>query len=101
MKIPLEFYNHIRDTVRVSDIVRQRLVLARKGGEYLGICPFHDENDLRNFVKLIENVSLLSDLPWFEITHELDHEVLVGLVLPCVVLVAGYVSMVKVGVSRY
>ena len=56
MKIPLEFYNHIRDTIRVSDIVRQRLVLNRKGGEYSGICPFHDEktpsftvNDAKKF----------------------------------------------------
>jgi len=56
MKIPLEFYNHIRDTIRVSDIVRQRLVLTRKGGEYSGICPFHDEktpsftvNDAKKF----------------------------------------------------
>lgn len=43
MRIPLEFYNHIRDSVRVSDIVRQRLVLTKKGGEYLGVCPFHQE----------------------------------------------------------
>ena len=56
MKIPLEFYNHLRDHVRVSDVVRQRLVLTRKGVEYLGICPFHDEktpsftvNDAKKF----------------------------------------------------
>ena len=56
MRIPLEFYNHLRDTIRISDIVKQRLVLARKGNEYLGICPFHDEktpsftvNDVKRF----------------------------------------------------
>lgn len=56
MRIPLEFYNHLRNSVRVSDIVRQRLVLTRKGNEYLGICPFHDEktpsftvNDAKRF----------------------------------------------------
>ena len=43
MRIPLEFYNQIRDSVRVSDIVRQRIVLTKKGSEYLGICPFHNE----------------------------------------------------------
>lgn len=56
MRIPLEFYNYLRDTIRISDIVKQRLVLARKGNEYLGICPFHDEktpsftvNDVKRF----------------------------------------------------
>lgn len=56
MRITLEFYNHIRDNVRVSDIVRQRLVLTKKGGEYLGVCPFHNEktpsftvNDAKRF----------------------------------------------------
>lgn len=43
MRIPLEFYSHIRDTVRVSDVVRLRLILTKKGGEYLGVCPFHSE----------------------------------------------------------
>jgi DNA primase len=43
MRIPLEFYNHLRDSVRVSDIVRQKIVLTKKGGEYLGVCPFHQE----------------------------------------------------------
>ncbi len=56
MRIPLEFYNHLRNTIRISDVVRQRLVLTRKGNEYLGICPFHDEktpsftvNDVKRF----------------------------------------------------
>ncbi|MEM6338321.1 MAG: DNA primase, partial [Pseudomonadota bacterium] len=43
MRIPLEFYNHLRNTIRISDVVRQRLVLTRKGNEHLGLCPFHDE----------------------------------------------------------
>jgi DNA primase len=56
MRIPLEFYNHLRNIVPISDIVRQRLVLVKKGNEYLGICPFHDEktpsftvNDVKRF----------------------------------------------------
>ena len=43
MKIPLTFYNQIRDAIRVSDIVRQKIILTKKGAEYLGICPFHNE----------------------------------------------------------
>lgn len=56
MKLPLEFYNHLRDAVRISDIVRLRILLTKKGNEYLGVCPFHDEktpsftvNDIKKF----------------------------------------------------
>ena len=43
MRIPLEFYNHLRNAIRISDVIRQHLVLTRKGNEHLGLCPFHDE----------------------------------------------------------
>ncbi|PCJ27331.1 MAG: DNA primase [Rickettsiales bacterium] len=56
MQISLEFYNHLRELVPVSEIVRKRLLLTRKGKEYLGICPFHNEktpsftvNDIKRF----------------------------------------------------
>jgi len=56
MRLPLEFYNHLRSAIRISDIVRLRILLTRKGNEYLGVCPFHDEktpsftvNDVKRF----------------------------------------------------
>ena len=56
MRLPLEFYNHLRNAVRISDIVRLRILLTKKGNEYLGVCPFHDEktpsftvNDVKRF----------------------------------------------------
>lgn len=56
MIIPLEFYNHLRQQLRVSEIVRQKVLLQRKGNEYLGLCPFHMEktpsftvNDAKGF----------------------------------------------------
>ena len=56
MRIPLEFYNQLREAIRASDVVRQRVVLTKKGGEYLGRCPFHEEktpsftvNDAKRF----------------------------------------------------
>ncbi len=56
MRIPLEFYNQLREAIRTSDVVRQRVVLTKKGGEYLGRCPFHEEktpsftvNDAKRF----------------------------------------------------
>ncbi|RTK93354.1 MAG: DNA primase [Rickettsiales bacterium] len=43
MKLSTEFYNHLRDYVSVSEIVRQKIILTKKMGEYVGICPFHNE----------------------------------------------------------
>ena len=56
MIIPLEFYNHLRQQIRISEIIRQKTFLTKKGNEYLGICPFHAEktpsftvNDIKKF----------------------------------------------------
>lgn len=43
MKIPLEFYEILRDRINLSDIVRQKVVLTKKSGNYVGLCPFHVE----------------------------------------------------------
>lgn len=37
------FYDRIRDSVNVSDYVRTKVNLTRKGMEYTGLCPFHSE----------------------------------------------------------
>lgn len=56
MIIPLEFYNHVRQQIRPSEIIRQKISLVRKGNEYSGLCPFHLEktpsftiNDAKGF----------------------------------------------------
>lgn len=43
MYIPYSFFEQLRDKVTVSDVVRQKINLTRKGQEYLGLCPFHNE----------------------------------------------------------
>ena len=43
MRLSLAFYNQLKDSIRISDIVRQKVNLTKKGHEYLGICPFHNE----------------------------------------------------------
>lgn len=50
------FFDKIRENVNVSDVVRQKVSLTKKGGEYLGLCPFHNEktpsftvNDFKRF----------------------------------------------------
>lgn len=37
------FYENIRAILNVSTIVKQKVTLIKRGGEYVGICPFHSE----------------------------------------------------------
>jgi len=37
------FYDKIRSNIRVSDVVKTKVNLTRKGQEFLGLCPFHGE----------------------------------------------------------
>ena len=43
MRIPLEFYEVLRNRINISDVIRQKISLTRKSGEYIGLCPFHQE----------------------------------------------------------
>lgn len=38
-----EFVSTLRQTVRLSDVVRSHLKLQRRGREFVGLCPFHNE----------------------------------------------------------
>jgi DNA primase len=51
-----KFYEEIRSKCRVSEIIGRTISLAKKGSEYLGLCPFHNEkspsftiNDIKEF----------------------------------------------------
>lgn len=76
MKIPLEFYEILRNRINLSDIVRQKVALTKKSGLYVGLCPFHLEktpsftvNDTKRFyhcfgcassgdvIKFVSNIS--------------------------------------------
>lgn len=43
MAFPPRFLDDIRDRVGLADVVGRRVKLVRKGREYLGLCPFHNE----------------------------------------------------------
>lgn len=54
--IPTNFYEKLRLRVNVSDVVRKKVMLSRRGNEYNGLCPFHSEktpsftvNDAKHF----------------------------------------------------
>lgn len=79
MKVTPEFYELLRNRINISDVVRQKVVLTRKSGNYVGLCPFHQEktpsftvNDSKRFfycfgckasgdvIKFVSNTSGLS-----------------------------------------
>ena len=42
-KIPQNTIDRIRDQADIVDIISQEVKLKRKGVNYFGVCPFHDE----------------------------------------------------------
>lgn len=38
-----KFLDELRDRLSIADVVAQKVKLTRKGREYLGLCPFHNE----------------------------------------------------------
>lgn len=79
MRIPLEFYEVLRNRINISDVIRQKVSLTKKAGNYLGLCPFHVEktpsftvNDAKRFfycfgcsahgdlIKFVSNINGLS-----------------------------------------
>ena len=43
MPIPSQFLDELRERLALSEIVGRRIKLQRRGREYLGLCPFHNE----------------------------------------------------------
>jgi len=79
MRVTPEFYELLRNRINISDVVRQKVTLTRKSGNYVGLCPFHQEktpsftvNDSKRFfycfgckasgdvIKFTSNISGLS-----------------------------------------
>lgn len=45
MRISQEEINHIRSSVDIVDIVMRYIPLTKKGKNYFGVCPFHEDGD--------------------------------------------------------
>ncbi len=50
------FFDKLRDNISISDIIKQKVNLTKRGPEYTGLCPFHSEkspsftvNDVKKF----------------------------------------------------
>jgi DNA primase len=50
------FFDKLRDNIVISDIIKQKVTLTKRGQEYTGLCPFHSEkspsftvNDIKKF----------------------------------------------------
>lgn len=42
-RIPEEFINEVRNSVNIVDVISQYVSLTKKGKDYTGLCPFHQE----------------------------------------------------------
>ncbi|MBD5429309.1 DNA primase [Lactobacillus sp.] len=42
-RIPENFINEVRNSVNIVDVVSQYVSLEKKGKDYIGLCPFHQE----------------------------------------------------------
>lgn len=42
-RIPEEFINEVRSNVNIVDVISQYVSLEKKGKDYIGLCPFHQE----------------------------------------------------------
>jgi DNA primase len=45
MSIPKSFIDQVLDQTDIVDVIGRRLPLNKKGSNYWGICPFHDDHD--------------------------------------------------------
>lgn len=57
-RIPDEFINEVRNSVNIVDVISQYVTLTKKGKDYTGLCPFHQEktpsftvNEAKQFFK--------------------------------------------------
>lgn len=42
-RIPEDFINEVRNSVNIADVISQYVSLEKKGKDYIGLCPFHQE----------------------------------------------------------
>ena len=42
-RIPPAFIDRLRDSVSIVEVIGARVALTRRGKDFLGLCPFHDE----------------------------------------------------------
>ena len=45
MSIPKSFIDQVLDQTDIVDVIGRRLPLNKKGSNYWGVCPFHDDHD--------------------------------------------------------
>lgn len=51
-----DYINDLCEKIRVTDVIGQKVKLQRKGGKYLGLCPFHSEKTPSFNVDPIKNM---------------------------------------------
>ena len=91
-----KFIEELRSRISVADVVGERVKLTRKGREYLGLCPFHNEktpsftvNEAKGFYHcfgcgahgdIIKFEMEANNLPFMDALEKLSHKA--GLTMP-------------------
>lgn len=58
--IPSNLIDEVRSAVNIVDIISQYVSLTKKGKDYVGLCPFHQEKHLHSpSVNLSNSLSAL------------------------------------------
>jgi DNA primase len=76
MQFPQDFPDKLRSSILVSEVVGKKVVLKKKGREFMGLCPFHNEktpsftvNDQKGFYHCF-GCQAHGDIITFEMTQE-------------------------------
>ncbi len=54
MAFPPHFLDEVRNRVGLATLIGRRVKLARKGGEFTGLCPFHNERSPSFFINEVK-----------------------------------------------
>ena len=58
MSIPKSFIDQVLDQTDIVDVVGRRVQLNKKGSNYWGVCPFHDDH--KPSTTIIESIFFVS-----------------------------------------
>ena len=62
MRIEQSVINEIKDKTDILDLVSEYVKLEKRGRNYIGLCPFHDEKHLRSQFLKINKYVIASDV---------------------------------------
>ena len=50
MAFPPQFLDELRNRLSIAEVIQRRVRLQKRGREFMGLCPFHNEKHASFFV---------------------------------------------------